>query len=585
MKKTGAWLAVHALEQLGVRWTFGIPGVHTTELYDELNNSTRITPLLVTHEGCASFMADAISRVTGKPLGALALVPAAGLTHAASGIGEARLAGIPMLILSGGIRTDLDKRYQLHEIDQLKIAQTLTKAAFRIERHQDIIPTLHEAWRVATTGEPGPVFIEIPVNLQLFPGTIEEIPAWNPPAAEFPPIESSSLEQAASLLHEASHPALYVGWGARHAVAESIALAEMLGMPVATTLQGISAFPADHPLHAGFGFSRSATPPARNAFQGCDCLLAVGARFGEIATGSFGVNVPKNLIHIDINPAVFDANYPARVKIHADARQALQALNTKLNAAPSPDATGIRPNRSRRIQETLAKDKHAWMSEWLAHNSHGRVNPARFFKELRQQTPDDAITIVDDGNHTYLAAELFPVHRGGLFLSPTDFNAMGYAVPAAMGAQIAAPEREVFAIVGDGAFLMTALELGNAAARKQGIVIYIFRDGELAQIAQAQEITYRRKPCTRLEAVNLEGIAMATGAAYLAIPDNESIADIISRAKQTAAKGQPVIVDIAIDYTKRTAFTNGLLKTNFRRLSPAQSLRMAGRAIVRRITG
>jgi len=144
MKKTGAWLAVHALEQLGVKFTFGIPGVHNTEFYDELNNSKSIMPILVTHEGAGAFMADAVSRVSDS-VGALAIVPAAGVTHAASGIGEAFLDGIPMLVITGGIRTDIDKQYQLHQIDQHAFIKGLTKATFKLTANKDVVPTIFEA--------------------------------------------------------------------------------------------------------------------------------------------------------------------------------------------------------------------------------------------------------------------------------------------------------------------------------------------------------------------------------------------------------------------------------------------------------
>jgi acetolactate synthase-1/2/3 large subunit len=185
MKKTGAWMAVRALEALGIRYTFGIPGVHNTELYDELNSSEQITPILVTHEGGASFMADGISR-TSDLTGTLVIVPAAGATHAASGIGEAFLDGIPMLVICGGIRTDLDKKYQLHEMDQHAFLKALTKASFLVRTHEEIVPTLFKAWEIAHSDEPGPVFVEIPVNLQMFPGEVAPLPPLPVIAAQSP---------------------------------------------------------------------------------------------------------------------------------------------------------------------------------------------------------------------------------------------------------------------------------------------------------------------------------------------------------------------------------------------------------------
>ena len=163
MKKSGAWLVRYALEQLGIRYTFGIPGVHNTEIYDELNNSESITPILVTHEGGGAFMADAVSR-TSDSIGTLLVVPAAGITHASSGIGEAHLDGVPMLVISGGVRTD-GMNYQLHDMDQHGVLKPITKATFKVTAQADIITTLYKAYDIAMTGEPGPVFVEIPVNI------------------------------------------------------------------------------------------------------------------------------------------------------------------------------------------------------------------------------------------------------------------------------------------------------------------------------------------------------------------------------------------------------------------------------------
>ena len=166
MKKTGAWLVRYALEQMGIRFTFGIPGVHNTELYDELGKSELIKPVLVTHEAAGAFMADAVSR-TSSHTGTLVIVPAAGAAYASAGIGEAYLDGIPMLVISGGTRTDQPHKFQLHEMDQQNFLGEITKKTYKVMKHEDIVATLYEAYQIANQGEPGPVFIEIPVNLQL----------------------------------------------------------------------------------------------------------------------------------------------------------------------------------------------------------------------------------------------------------------------------------------------------------------------------------------------------------------------------------------------------------------------------------
>lgn len=575
MKYTAAWLAVRALENLGVRYTFGIPGVHNTELYDELADSKTITPILVTHEAGAAFMADAVSRTSGS-IGTLAIVPAAGLTQAASGIAEAFLDGVPMLVISGGIRTDSAFRYQLHEIDQHAFMRPLTKGTFHAKTHAEVVPMLYEAYRIATSGMPGPVFVELPVNLQLEAGAEHRVPPA--PLASAPPMKAGAddIERAAALLLQAKHPCLFVGWGARGGAQLLEAIADHLQAPVATTLQGLSAFSARHPLHAGFSFGPHAVPAARHAFEDCDALLAVGTRFGELATGSFGIRVPPALVHVDIDPDVFSVNYPAAVALEGDAHAVLSALLDALRRQVSARATD-----AARVAR-IAQDKRAYRDTWRAHDSAGRVNPCRFFDALREAMPDDCITVVDDGNHTYLTAELWPAHAVGSVILPTDFNCMGYAVPAAIGAKLANREREVFAIVGDGAFLMTCMEIVTASALGLGVIFFVFHDGELSQIAQAQEIPMRRKTCSVLGDFDAAGVAQATGAAFVAIADDAALGEGIAQARRLAGEGRPVVVDVRIDYSKRTAFTEGVVKTNFKRLALPVKLRMLGRIVARK---
>jgi acetolactate synthase-1/2/3 large subunit len=241
--------------------------------------------------------------------------------------------------------------------------------------------------------------------------------------------------------------------------------------------------------------------------------------------------------------------------------------------------------KNQSLHDRIRKDKQRYREEWYAHDSKGRVNPARFFDALRERLPRGAIMSVDDGNHTYLTAELFPVLAPKTLIVPTDFNSMGYAVPAAIGAKLACPGREVAAVVGDGAFMMTGMEIATAALHRLGIVFCVFHDGELSQISQAQAITYQRAPCTTLGALNLEGAAAATGAAYVRMESGARIGAALDAAFGHARGGRPVVLDVNIDYSKRTAFTAGAVKTNFRRFPLSQKLRMALRILGRKITG
>jgi len=575
MKKTGAWLVRFALEQIGVKYTFGIPGVHNTEIYDELNKSELIKPVLVTHEGGAAFMADAISR-TSDHIGTLMIVPAAGVTHASSGIGEAFLDGIPMLVISGGIRTDSGKTYQLHEMDQHALLAPITKKTFKIDSYEQIIPAIYEAYRVATSGEPGPVFVEVPVNFQLFPGEVSDTPSFVAETTEHR-LDHDAINLAAKQLYEASSPGMFLGWGAVDAVEESRAIAEFLGAPVATTLQGLSSFPANHPLHTGMGIGPAAVPAGENAFKKCDCMLAVGTRFGEIATASYGVNPPQNMIHVDINKDVFNANYPASITIEGDAKHVLAELLKELRSlnVPKPDNVNLKT--------AIQNDKTTYLEEWLKHDSKGRVNPARFFTELRKQLEDDAIVVADDGNHTFLTAELMPINGARRFISPTDFNCMGYCVPAVTAAKLVNPDKQVVGIIGDGAFLMTCMETLTASSLALGGVYFVFNDGELSQISQAQEIPYNRKTCTVLHEVKIKGIAEATGCEFVTIANNKDCEEGINEALLYASRNKPVIVDVKIDYSKRTRFTKGIVKTNLERFTIGNKARFIGRALLRRV--
>lgn len=576
VKKTGAELAVYALEQIGVKNTFGIPGVHNTELYDGINSSSQIEPILVTHEGGAAFMADGVSR-TSQSIGTLLIVPAAGATHAMSGIGEAFLDGIPMLIISGGTRTDSGRHYQLHQLDQGKLVGSITKAYFLIEKHDEVIPTIYKAYDIATSGEPGPVFVEIPVNLQMFKGEVDELPVYQAKRKVAEP-DINKIEQAADLLVKSNQPGIYIGWGAVDAEEYTKRIAELLVAPVATTLQGKSSFPADHAMHTGVGFGASAKPAGQNAFSECDCLLAVGVRFSELATGSYGISVPENLIHIDINPEVFDKNYPSEIAIEGDATEVLKAL---LNELETRDFKTVRDFQKQ--GEIIKKDNSDYYQKWLADKKNDLVSPGHFFKALRAKVERDAFMVVDDGKHTFLAAELFDVYQPRHFISPTDFNAMGYCVPTAIGCKLSNPGKQVIAIVGDGGVMMTGMELLTATTNGLNPIIFVFHDGELGQISQFQAIPLNRKTCTKIGQLNVEGIAIATGAHFISMENDSQIESCIDEAIKFSNEGNAVLVDVKIDYSKKTMLTKGVVKTNLSRFPLKEKVRFIGRAIGRHV--
>lgn len=577
MKQSGAWLTARALEEIGVKHTFGIPGVHNTEIYDALNRSDKITPILVTHEQGASFMGEAFSRVSDS-IGCLLIVPAAGMTHAMSGIGEAFLDGVPLLVISGGIRRDSGHHYQLHQLDQQKVLDGITKAAFLVDKHEDVIPTIYKAYEIATSGLPGPVFVEVSVDVQMFTAEVGEVPNYE--ARYRPPAPDPALiQRAVDLLRQAKQPGVYLGWGSREATEYSVEVAELLGAPVSTTLQGISVFPHDHPLHTGMSFGPSAVPAARRAFEGVDCLLAVGVRFAELATGSYGMAIPEKLIHSDIDPEVFSKNYPATVAIESDAELFMKALVVALKQ------DGVTPPDRSDLAKRIRQDKETFFNSWTNRINEERVSPGIFFRQLREKLDRDAYIIVDDGNHTFLTAEQFPVYESKHLISPTDFNCMGYCVPGTIGVKLSHPDKQVCAIVGDGGFMMTAMEILTATMNNLGAVFFVFHDGELAQISQFQEIPLKDKTCTVTGDLRIDGVATATGAAYVRMENDLEVDRAIDEALTIAKEGRPVIVDVNIDYSRKSAYTQGVVKVNLGRFPLSQKVRFIGRALKRHTIG
>ncbi|MDP6622108.1 MAG: thiamine pyrophosphate-binding protein, partial [Alphaproteobacteria bacterium] len=495
MKRRGADVVVKALEDEGVSFTFGIPGIHNIELYDALERSPTISPVLVTDEQAASFMADAVSR-SSAGVGVLNVVPGAGVSHAISGIAEAFMDTVPLVVLAAGIRDDTGRAYQLHAIDQMAMLEPVTKAVFKIEAPGELYSTVRRAFEIARDGAPGPVAVEIPANYFLLTQNIPEL-TYEGGGDDAPVPTDSALQEAARLLNAAKQPAIYAGYGAASAGPALAAVAERLGAPVTTTIQGKGVLAEDHALWLWPGFGRQAPPFVRSIMGRADVLLAIGCRFGEVATASYGLEMPGKLIHVDIEPEVFNKNYPADLAIEADAGAFLEALLGCLGEA----------RESASLKTEIAAG-HQALAATRAKQQSQRVSPAALFAALEAAAPQ-ALYTSDSGNGTFLAMEHLRFDAPGRLLAPVDYSCMGYAVPAAIGAKFANPERDVIALAGDGALLMTGLELLTAAASGVAPLVLVLRDGELAQISQFQRITLNSDTCSVLPDYSVEAFAAA----------------------------------------------------------------------------
>jgi acetolactate synthase-1/2/3 large subunit len=567
-KLSGGDIVVRALEAERIPFTFGIPGTHNIELYDALARSSTVRPVLVTDEQSASFMADGVWRASGR-MACANLVPGAGLTHALSGIAEAFLDNVPMLVLGCGIRRDTGHAFQLHDVDQLAIAKPVTKAQIRPETGQDLYNGIRRACAIARAGAPGPVFVEVPANLYLFTHDVTLITA---PASPQPVSDAALVRRAADLLASARQPLLYIGFGAASATEELLQLAERLEAPVATTFTGKGVFPESHPLSLWPGFGAAAPKFARDVVSTCDATLAVGCRFGEVGTGSYGLDPPRPLIHVDIDPAVLNRNYMAELPIAADARTFLREL-LLLVPKRTPDL---------RLRDRIKQGHQDIRNDALAMPTD-RVAPARLLHALQQRFGADTIFTADSGNGLFLGVELLRVDAPGRFLAPVDYSCMGYAVPAAIGAKLAQPNSTVVALAGDGAFLMTGLELITAASEGAALVIVVLRDRELAQIAQFQQTALSRKTCSEIGDYDVATLANALGIEALHLHTNEEIDMVLEQAQIVTGGGKTVVIDVAIDYTVKTFFTRGVIKTNLLRLPWVDRLRFLGRAVARKV--
>ena len=331
-------------------------------------------------------------------------------------------------------------------------------------------------------------------------------------------------------------------------------------------------FPEHHPLWVWNGLGATVPPALRTVTARCDTMLAIGCRFSEVGTGSYGFTPPPNVVHVDINPEVFGRNVPATLAVEGDAAAFLEAL------LPLVEDRGQWGEEA----EQIANGHRLVHEEWRRDTSDTRVTPAALFAALQRLAPE-AIYTTDSGNGMFLAMEHLRLDRPGRFLAPVDFSCMGYAVPAAIGAALANPGCDVVALAGDGAFLMTGLELATAAAYGAGVVVCLLRDGELAQIAQFQRTVMAATINSTVAPYDVRAFAQTTGAAYVPCCRDAHVDHALADALAAARDGRPVIVDVAIDYSRKTYFTRGVLKTSFWRLPWHERVRMLGRAASRHL--
>ena len=569
-RMNGAKAAVTALLCEGVPCVFGIPGAQNNEFWDAMK-TLGMPYLLVTHEASASVMADASARVTGG-VGVCALVPGPGLTNALTGIGEALLDSIPIVAVVTDVSRGPDKpSFQVHSLPNTAILRPITKAVFVIQHQAQIPSTIHEAFRLARAGEPGPVGIVLPFNF------LTE--AWDydgvvPPPYPLPFDEAGYRRAQGLLSNRRLRVGIYAGMGCLDVGPQLAEVAEVLQAPVATSVSGKGSIPDGHPLAVGWGYGAQGTRAAERAFKDVDLVVAVGVKYSEVSTANYAIPRHNRLIHVDANPHNLGKNIPATVCLHGDARVFFARVLADAPALQRPPDT--------KLWKRIRTDRDVDRCENRTIRITDGVDPMTFLVNLRCMLGPDELFFVDVTASTHWASESIEVAGPRRYFTPANNQSMGWAIPAAIGAKRVRPDREVVAITGDGCFLMSAIEMSTAARAGLPVRFFVFDDGTYHYMKMLQEPVFRRTTATELARIDYASFARGVGLGYNEICQNDDVAPGIARA---IGYPGPILTRVVISYEGREIrWLNAAKGAYIRRLPGDQKVRMATRVASRSLT-
>jgi acetolactate synthase I/II/III large subunit len=490
---TGSEILLESLHRQKVEVLFGLPGGAVLPLYDALY-SAGIRHLLVRHEQAAAFAADGYARATGKP-GVCLVTSGPGATNVMTGLTSALMDSIPVVALTGQVPASLIGKDAFQEADTVGISLPCTKRCYLVRSAAEIPLVVDRAFKAAVSGRPGPVLVDLPKSVLMemaeacYPpstgaGRPERVREWR----------QEDIERAAKMIQESSRAVVYSGGGAIHAAAwdELAELAELTHIPVTTTLMGLGALPSRHPLSLGM-LGMHGSYATNMAICECDLLIAVGARFDDRVTGRLnGFSTKSRKIQIDVDPSEVNKNVRVDAALVGDAREALRALIDELKRQA---VQGKQPAHEGRQQ--WLRQIEAWRAEHpLTYDKYAHtVKPQYVIETLSRYAEEDAIVSVDVGQHQMWAAQFFDFYTPRTWLSSSGLGAMGYGFPAAMGAQLAFPGRQVIAVVGDGGFQMTLNDLATVAQYHVPVKIAIINNHALGMVRQWQEIFFEKRYC------------------------------------------------------------------------------------------
>jgi acetolactate synthase-1/2/3 large subunit len=526
---------------------------------------------LTTHEFSAATMADGYARSTGKP-GVLCIVPGPGLTNALTGLGEALLDSVPVVCIVGDVSNARNARpFQVHALDHVALLTPVTKRVFTATAVGDIPNAVRQAFQLARAGEPGPVGVVIPYNLLL------EAARFNsgPLEAIAAPLDVEACRRALQLLSDRRlRIGIYAGMGCMDHAPSIVRLAELLQAPVATSMSGKGIIPETHAWSVGWGYGPQGTRTAEDLFRNhVDVVLALGVKFSEVSTGFYSLPQHRQLIHVDINQNNLGRVMRNSLCVHADVGVFLAQAFEQCDALRRPDNA-----RLREIVQLRKRDEARVNEEVFARNC---VDPMRFVQCLRRLTAEDALTFVDVTLSQYLATECFTTTQPRTYFNPTDNQAMGWSIPAAIGAQKVHTNRQTLTITGDGCFLMSATEISTAARERLPVKFFVLDDQAYHYMQELQQPAYLRTTATILARLDYRSLAMGYGVAYQEIRNHD---ELEPRIHSVLEHNGPVLTRVVVDYRRRPVrWINAARGRFLNELTPEQRRRFLARVASRAV--
>ncbi len=542
MELTGSQILLECLQREEVDTVFGYPGGAVINIYDDLFDSS-IEHVLTRHEQAAVHAADGYARCSGK-VGVVIATSGPGATNTVTGIATAYMDSIPIVVITGQVPTPLIGNDAFQEADMCGITRPCTKHNFLVQDIRDLSRMIKEAFYIARTGRPGPVLIDFPKDIQVQKYKFEYPDKVN--LRGYKPTYSGNSRQigkAAKMILEAKRPVLYVGGGINLSAAndELLKLAELTQIPVTSTLMAMSAFPQQHQLALGM-LGMHGTFYANMSVTECDLLIAVGARFDDRVTGRIDSFASKaKVIHVDIDPTSIKKNVAVDLPIVGDLKDVLGKLNDKL--VENGDSL-----------QKLVDDTADWresINEWKRthpmtyHTSGSIIKPQFVIEKIRELTADDAIITTEVGQHQMWTAQFFKFCQPRTFLTSGGLGTMGFGLPAALGAQVAYPGRQVIDISGDGSFQMNSQELATLVQYQLPVKIAILNNNFLGMVRQWQQMFFDKRysqTCMELP-IDFIKLAEAYGASGLKASKVEDVETTIRKALDTPG---PVLMEFKV---------------------------------------